>query len=73
MPLTKDDGNELIKLAKLSIESYFSGREIEPNVNIKKKFSSKRGVFVTLNINKDLRGCIGYPEPIFPLYKAIVA
>jgi len=35
----------------------------------------KRGVFVTLNIlegdAKQLRGCIGYPEPIKPLGEAI--
>ena len=38
-------------------------------------FREKRGVFVTLNILehgvKELRGCIGYPEPIKPLGEAI--
>jgi len=31
-----------------------------------------QGVFVTLYKNKQLRGCIGFPEPIFPLFEAII-
>jgi uncharacterized protein (TIGR00296 family) len=36
--------------------------------------NEKRGVFVTLSTYPDhnLRGCIGYPEPIFSLAKAIL-
>ena len=30
-------------------------------------FMEKRGVFVTLNQNKKLRGCIGYTEPLYAL------
>ena len=30
------------------------------------------GVFVTLNKNHYLRGCIGYPEPVFPLINATI-
>ena len=72
MPLTEEDGKELINLARQSIHSYFSGQEIEVSSNIKKKYFSKQGVFVTLNIGKRLRGCIGYPEPVYPLYSAII-
>jgi uncharacterized protein (TIGR00296 family) len=37
------------------------------------KFNMKRGVFVTLNgyPSKELRGCIGYPEPVLPLKNAL--
>lgn len=31
-----------------------------------------QGVFVTLKRGEDLRGCIGYIEPIKPLYEAVV-
>ena len=31
-----------------------------------------RGCFVTLTENGELRGCIGYIEPIAPLYKAVI-
>ena len=73
MALSKDDGKELIKLARESISSYFSDSDVKVDENIKKKFSSKQGVFVTLNINGELRGCIGYPEPVLPLYEAVVS
>ena len=39
---------------------------------IETKFKEKQGVFVTLNKNGQLRGCIGYPQPIMPLYKAVI-
>ena len=36
-------------------------------------FEEERGVFVTINTYPagDLRGCIGYPYPVFPLAEAI--
>jgi len=34
-------------------------------------FNEHRGVFVTLTINGDLRGCIGFPYPVLPLKEAI--
>ena len=64
------DGKLLIKLARESISSYFLQKE--PNISILKQFSDRQGVFVTLNKNEQLRGCIGFPEPIFPLYEAII-
>jgi AmmeMemoRadiSam system protein A len=38
---------------------------------IPENLKQKRGVFVTLNENNNLRGCIGYIEPIEKLYKAV--
>ena len=35
-------------------------------------FLEKRGAFVTLKKNDDLRGCIGYPLPFKPLYETII-
>jgi len=72
MPLSQKDGKELIKLARQSINSYFSNKELNVDDNINKKYSQKQGVFVTLNIDDNLRGCIGFPEPTLPLYEAII-
>ena len=66
------EAKELIKLTRDSINAYFSGKELKINDELKKTFSDKRGCFVTLTIDGELRGCIGFPEPVFPLYKAIV-
>jgi len=64
------DGKLLIKLARKSISSYFLKNE--PDVSAVKQFSDRQGVFVTLYENKQLRGCIGFPEPVFPLFEAII-
>jgi uncharacterized protein (TIGR00296 family) len=67
--LSKSEGKLLVKFARDSIESYFQSKK--PDFNIVDKFSTKQGVFVTLHKNGELRGCIGYPEPVLPLNKAI--
>ena len=68
--ISLDDGKILVKLARSSIETYFSGRVI--NLLEKDKFTEKRGVFVTLNKFGKLRGCIGFPEPVYELNRAII-
>lgn len=67
--LTEEQGKKLINLARESIESSFKDEEVD----LKKysEFSEQRGVFVTLKKEGRLRGCIGFPEPIYPLSKAI--
>jgi uncharacterized protein (TIGR00296 family) len=70
------DGKKLIDFARKNIETFLNKNRpmIIPD-DIKNKFSNDYGVFVTLNTFKTsgnpLRGCIGYPEPSFPLYDAI--
>jgi len=51
----------LIALAKKTVETYIeTGEIIKPEENLIKEFSSKKaGVFITIEKNKDLRGCIG--------------
>ena len=72
MVLSQQDGKELIKLARSSINAYFSNAESKVSDKIKNKFNAKQGVFVTLTIDGELRGCIGFPEPILALYEAVI-
>ncbi|MCJ7650709.1 MAG: TIGR00296 family protein [Candidatus Lokiarchaeota archaeon] len=70
------DGEQLIKFARENIEHYLTtSQRIEVPPTIKNKFSDKYGVFVTLNEyitnGNPLRGCIGFIEPIYPLYEVI--
>lgn len=65
---TLSQAKELIKLARKSIESEFTGERI----NLPQKFKEKKGVFVTLTENGKLRGCIGFPYPTHPLEQAVV-
>lgn len=69
--LNQEQGARLIALARKSIEYYFLKKELDYSKE-KKEFSEKRGVFVTLTKEKELRGCIGFPYPSKPLAEAVV-
>lgn len=73
MELNLSDGEYLVKFARKIIEGYYERKNVEIDREIYKKYSEKRGVFVTIETypEKELRGCIGYSEPIFPLIEAI--
>ena len=66
--MNSEQGNKLIKLARKSVESYFSKEDIT-----NKEFKEKLGVFVTINTTDgDLRGCIGYTHPVKHLGQAVI-
>lgn len=68
---SKEEIKELLKIARDSIKSYLTTRK-PPRIETENpKLKEKRGVFVTLRKGETLRGCIGFIEPIFPLYQAI--
>jgi uncharacterized protein (TIGR00296 family) len=69
---TEEEKKELLQLARKTIENYLAnGSKDYPDTD-NPKFKEKRGVFVTLHKKGDLRGCIGYPLPIKPLWEAVV-
>ncbi|MAG07912.1 AMMECR1 domain-containing protein [Candidatus Woesearchaeota archaeon] len=72
MKLTLDDGKALLRLARDSVSSFLNEKEPEIKEGIRKKHAEKQGVFVTLYIEDELRGCIGFPEPVLPLFQAVV-
>lgn len=73
-----EDGQFLVKLARNSIIHYLTfGELIEQPKETPEKFLQDSGVFVTLNKvdqnnSKNLRGCIGFPLPVYPLVIAII-
>ncbi|MFW5914702.1 MAG: TIGR00296 family protein, partial [Thermoplasmatota archaeon] len=70
----KDKEGELaVRLARKAVEAETHDRD--PNqLDVPASFQEKRGVFVTLNTHPDheLRGCIGYPEPVYSLGSALL-
>lgn len=74
MNLTKKDGEILIKIARKSVETHFSNKEdsISPS-DYPDKFNEPMGVFVTLNTypKGELRGCIGFSEPVRSLFVSL--
>jgi len=66
-------GEFLVRLARRAIESHLKGEGISVKTD-DEELNERRGVFVTLNTypEHELRGCIGFPEPILPLIQATV-
>jgi len=69
----KEDGEYAVKMARKAIESAVKDESI-PEMDLPEKFEKKMGAFVTINKypSEELRGCIGYPEPTYPLKDAII-
>ena len=70
--LTLDEGRVAVRLARRALAHYIETKEALASEGLLPVFSQKRGVFVTLHEDGDLRGCIGYPQPVLPLGRAIV-
>ncbi|MEM2934368.1 MAG: TIGR00296 family protein [Methanocellales archaeon] len=69
--LTEEEGKAALRLAREAIETYLkTGRRIKPILT--GNFKEKRGVFVSIHRNDELRGCIGHPYPNLPLGEGIV-
>ncbi len=56
-----------VHLARQALTNYIEKKRIIEQENLSPVFEEKRGVFVTLHEDGDLRGCIGYPQPVMPL------
>lgn len=69
--LSREEQRTLIKIARASIEAVLSGDDI-PAFDIPEgKLSEPGAAFVTLEKQHNLRGCIGYTEPIKPLHECV--
>lgn len=68
-----EEGERAVLAARKVVEGYVRG-EVQYDLDLPDGFEEKSGVFVTIDTfpARDLRGCIGYPEPFFPLKEALV-
>ena len=68
--LTPEEGALAVQLARSVLEQAVGGR---PGIRLglPRVFREKRGVFVTLTEQGDLRGCIGFPYPHLALEQAV--
>lgn len=70
--LDPDEQRFLLGFARDTIEGFLkTGKRPRPKAAAK-KLTEKRGAFVTLKVDDQLRGCIGYPLPYKPLVETIV-
>jgi len=70
--LSKEDGKRLIELARNAVRAYLESEDIKVSDELKERFREKRGVFVTIKENGELRGCIGFIEPVYSLWQGVV-
>src|SRR6267143_355567 len=73
MSLSNYDGEILVRTARTVVTEYLKTRKKTIlQEDFTSKFSYNSGVFVTLNSEENLRGCIGFPTPDRKLYQSLV-
>lgn len=73
--MTPEEGQFALRTAREVIEKWVrKGEKIRVD-KYPESFGDKRGVFVSVHTypKRELRGCIGYPEPVMPLIDALVS
>ncbi len=75
--LTKEEKIGLLRLARRSVERSVRGLGLEESellrgLQLTPELKKPYGAFVTLKKHGRLRGCIGYLQPIEPLYRAVI-
>jgi AmmeMemoRadiSam system protein A len=71
-PLTRDEERAALKLARQALEHYFKTGDLFRSPVASGILKERRGAFVTLTVDGELRGCIGYPLPEKPLDETII-
>lgn len=61
---TRGEKEFLLKIARTTLEKHLLANERFEPQTVNQKLWEKRGVFVTLNKKGQLRGCIGFIEPV---------
>ena len=70
--LPESAGKDLIGIARETVTAALEGREPRVSRYLIQKYSDKQGAYVGLYRNGELRGNIGYAEPVYPLWQAVV-
>ena len=70
--LSDSDGKQLVKMARRAVTEYLKNNQIIDDSEFNSKFNFDSGVFVTLNKQDSLRGCIGFPLPVKKLSEGLI-
>ena len=71
--ISNEDGEILVKTARRVVTEYLNSRtKAKLDEKFEASFSFNSGVFVTLNNQMGLRGCVGFALPDKKLYNALV-
>jgi len=69
--LSKQDQDTLLQIARDSVHAHLTGQQLEFPSIASENLKEKRGVFVSVHVGADLRGCVGTIEPSSPLYESV--
>ena len=69
---SNEDGKKLVTMARKAVVEYLKNNSKIIDSEFKSEFNFKSGVFVTINKQNSLRGCIGYPIPVKKLSDGLV-
>ena len=72
MSYSKKEKEIILKLARNAIKKYLEDKSYFDISEIPEKLKEKKACFVTLTIDRELRGCIGNIIPDSSLYKSII-
>jgi AmmeMemoRadiSam system protein B/AmmeMemoRadiSam system protein A len=70
--LTAEDKAQLLRLARSAVTEFVARGAVIDDPTGNPKFLAPRGLFVTLKKRGELRGCIGFIEPVAPLSRGII-
>lgn len=70
--LSRNEQEFLLQLAEDVIDACVKGNPIPKPKEIPDICKEKRGAFVTIEKHGQLRGCIGYVLPVYPLYETVI-
>jgi AmmeMemoRadiSam system protein B/AmmeMemoRadiSam system protein A len=63
---------ELLQLADSAINQFIKEKKVIDYKTQNPDLLTRKGAFVTLKKKGSLRGCIGFIEPVFPLYETVI-
>lgn len=69
--LNNEERTFLLQLARDTIHARLKGKPLPPCEPTSEILKEPRGAFVTIHTHGALRGCIGYVEPIKPLWQTV--
>jgi hypothetical protein len=70
--LSEQDKKELLQLAYSTVNLYIQKNKVPEYKPKSENLSQNCGAFVTLKKHGQLRGCIGFIEPVLPLHQAVM-
>lgn len=70
--LGENDRRELLRIARASLREWLRSGRTPPGAPHRESLLRPLPAFVSVRVDKALRGCMGHVEPTAPLYKTVV-